>query len=130
MALWSIWSAPLYMSNDLRKIDRRAREILTSAHLIAINQDKLGVFGLMVGERRTDDGDFYQVFAKPILPLRHECPSFALVYLNRNTLGGQVKVGSHTFALKTRSFSPSLLSARRTCGQSKRARELLNFRPI
>lgn len=95
MALWCVWSAPLYMSNDLRNIHPRAKQILTNRHLIAINQDRLGVFGQMVEEKRgpNEEDQFYQAFVKPILPIRHECPSFALVYLNRNLLGGPTKVG-------------------------------------
>lgn len=96
--MWCLWSAPLYMSNDLRNIQPSARSILINSNLIAINQDKLGIFGQMVAEKRATNADkeaelYYQAFVKPILPIRGECPSFALVYFNRNLLGGQKKVG-------------------------------------
>lgn len=86
MALWSIWAAPLYMSNDLRSISESSLAILQNRNLIAVNQDKLGVLGLMTGEIK--DKNHYQAFVKPVLPLdTSKCPSFAIVYLNRNSLG-------------------------------------------
>ncbi len=45
MALWAIFAAPLIMSADLRNIPRWAKDILQNENMIAINQDKLGVFG-------------------------------------------------------------------------------------
>uniref|UniRef100_A0A6G1S877 Alpha-galactosidase n=1 Tax=Aceria tosichella TaxID=561515 RepID=A0A6G1S877_9ACAR len=89
MALWCVWSAPLYMSNDLRNIRPEFVRILQNEHLIAMDQDKLGVFGLMV--KQTEDG-LMQAWVKPILPVRNKCPSFAIVVLNRATLGNKRKV--------------------------------------
>jgi hypothetical protein len=48
MAIWSIWSAPLIMSNDLRTIHPAYREILLNRRLIAVDQDPLGIFGKLV----------------------------------------------------------------------------------
>jgi hypothetical protein len=45
MALWAIWSSPLFMSNDLRKLDPEMKKILQNKAVIAVNQDKLGVMG-------------------------------------------------------------------------------------
>ena len=45
MAMWAIWSAPLYMSNDLRKLRPEFKAILQNKNVIAINQDKLGIMG-------------------------------------------------------------------------------------
>ena len=42
MSMWSMWSVPLMMSNDLRKISADAKEILQNKAVIAINQDKHG----------------------------------------------------------------------------------------
>lgn len=89
MAIWCIWAAPLYMSNDLRAIGAPFVEVLQNRRLIGVNQDPLGVLGLMV--RQSDDG-LHQAFVKPIEPVRAGCPSFAVVYLNRNTLGNKQKV--------------------------------------
>lgn len=84
MAIWSIWSAPLFMSNDLRDIDPAMANVLKNEHLIDINQDQLGVFGLMVDNQR--DG-LIQAFVKPIETIKNGCPSFAIVYLYRDALG-------------------------------------------
>lgn len=89
MAIWAAWSAPLYMSNDLRLIGQRSAALLKNEHLIGVNQDPLGVWALMVGEQA--DGQL-QAFVKPIEPVRNNCPSFMVVYLNRSSLGNRVKV--------------------------------------
>ena len=46
--MWSIWSAPLLMSNDLRDIKPEFKAILQNKAVIAINQDKHGKFGKRV----------------------------------------------------------------------------------
>jgi hypothetical protein len=48
MSLWAIWSAPLFMSNDLRNITSWAKAILQNTEVIAINQDPLVVLGYRV----------------------------------------------------------------------------------
>ncbi len=48
MALWAIWSSPLYMSNDLRKLKPEMKKILQNKGVIAVNQDKLGIMGKRV----------------------------------------------------------------------------------
>lgn len=48
MALWAIFSAPLYMSNDLRQLRPEFKEILQNRHVIKVNQDELGIFGKRV----------------------------------------------------------------------------------
>lgn len=90
MAIWAAWSAPLYMSNDLRSISNHSAALLKNSHLIGVNQDPLGVWGLMVADAR---GGQLQAFVKPIEPVRNSCPSFMVVYLNRATLGNRMKVG-------------------------------------
>lgn len=45
MAIWSIWSAPLLMSNDLRYIAPAYKEILLNKKVIAVDQDPLGKMG-------------------------------------------------------------------------------------
>ena len=47
-AMWAIWSSPLYMSNDLRKLDPKSKKILQNKKIIAINQDPMGAFGRRV----------------------------------------------------------------------------------
>lgn len=50
MALWAIMAAPLLMSNDLRNICQRSKELLQNRHIIAINQDPLGKQGYLTGK--------------------------------------------------------------------------------
>ncbi|XP_037071760.1 alpha-galactosidase A-like, partial [Pollicipes pollicipes] len=45
MALWSVWAAPLIMSNDLRRLDAASAAILLNSEVIAVDQDTLGVLG-------------------------------------------------------------------------------------
>jgi alpha-galactosidase len=52
MALWAIWSSPLYMSNDLRKLRPEMKQILQNKAVIAVNQDKLGIMGKRVSHVR------------------------------------------------------------------------------
>lgn len=48
MSIWSIWSSPLIMSNDLRMIAPVFRDILLNRRVIAIDQDPLGIMGRLV----------------------------------------------------------------------------------
>lgn len=91
MALWAIWSAPLYMSNDLRNIRSESAQLLKNKHLIQVNQDRMGVWGLMVAQEWSGT---QQAFVKPIEPIKNGCPSFAILYLNRATIGKESKVSS------------------------------------
>jgi hypothetical protein len=52
MALWAIWSSPLYMSNDLRDLKPEMKKILQNKAVIAVNQDKLGIMGKRVSHVR------------------------------------------------------------------------------
>lgn len=47
-ALWSLLKSPLFIGADLRSLSREAKEILTAAEVIAVNQDPLGVAGDLV----------------------------------------------------------------------------------
>jgi len=47
-AFWSIFAAPLLMSNDLRAIDSEMKALLQNKDIIAVSQDKLGVEGRCV----------------------------------------------------------------------------------
>lgn len=48
MTIWSIWSAPLIMSNDLRTINGYFRGVLQKTSVIAVDQDPLGIMGRLV----------------------------------------------------------------------------------
>lgn len=61
-ALWSLFAAPLFMSNDLRDISQEARDILQNREVIAVNQDPLGKQGFCVAGC---DGNL-RVWARPL----------------------------------------------------------------
>ncbi|XP_062324067.1 alpha-N-acetylgalactosaminidase-like [Osmerus eperlanus] len=62
MALWAIMAAPLFMSNDLRTLDSRARAILQNKAAISINQDPMGV----QGRRLLKEKSGIDVFWRPL----------------------------------------------------------------
>ena len=66
MSLWAMMASPLAMSNDLRRMNDRTREILLNREVIAIDQDTLGE----VAERKLTTGDM-QVFVRRLSGNRH-----------------------------------------------------------
>ncbi|KAK6038511.1 hypothetical protein COOONC_23984 [Cooperia oncophora] len=87
MTLWSIWSSPLIMSNDLRTLNAEFREILQNRDVIAIDQDPLGVMGKLVKE------DFdVRIYAKPVTPVINGLTSFAVAVVNMNEYEGAVSL--------------------------------------
>lgn len=48
MAIWAILAAPLIMSTDLIRIRTEFKAILLNNEIIAVNQDELGIQGLLV----------------------------------------------------------------------------------
>uniref|UniRef100_H2ZPK5 Alpha galactosidase A C-terminal domain-containing protein n=1 Tax=Ciona savignyi TaxID=51511 RepID=H2ZPK5_CIOSA len=60
-AIWAMLAAPLFMSNDLNSLDPEVRAVLQNPHVIAVNQDPLGVQG-----KRYIKQDSIQVFSKPL----------------------------------------------------------------
>lgn len=63
------------MSNDLRDIDSRSKEILLNREIIAVNQDRLGKQGKRVVK---DTASFTEVWFRPLA----ECGSVAVVLLS------------------------------------------------
>ncbi|CAD5232457.1 unnamed protein product [Bursaphelenchus xylophilus] len=64
MSVWCIWSAPLIMSTDLRRIPAHLRAILQNREAISIDQDPMGRMGRMV----IKTSQLYY-FVKPITPV-------------------------------------------------------------
>jgi len=81
MAIWSIWSAPLLMSNDLRNIKKEYKEILLNSKVIAVDQDPLGIMG-QLKINSTNVG----IYLKPMTPVDKKTGdhSYAIVIFNRN----------------------------------------------
>ncbi|XP_065129142.1 alpha-galactosidase A isoform X2 [Paramisgurnus dabryanus] len=78
MAFWAIMAAPLLMSNDLRNICPKAKELLQNKQIIAISQDPLGQQGY-----RTIKSDNFEVWERPLSRNR-----LALAVINRQEIGG------------------------------------------
>jgi len=76
-SLWAVMSAPLMAGNDLRAMPPATREILGNKDVIAVDQDSLGVQGMLVQEPGID----LQVWSKPLAD-----GSRAVVLLNRSGL--------------------------------------------
>ena len=85
LAIWSIWSAPLFISADLNKIRPEEKKLLTNKHVIAVDQDEEGIFG-----RRVIKEGSFEVWLKPMSPItlgQVEHWQYAIVYFNRAVLG-------------------------------------------
>jgi len=82
MALWSIFAAPLLMSNDLASVSEESKAILLNKEIIAVDQDVLGKQGYMVG----GDGD-YRVWAREMSD-----GSFAVVLQNACVMNRYEKI--------------------------------------
>uniref|UniRef100_A0A915PND5 Alpha-galactosidase n=1 Tax=Setaria digitata TaxID=48799 RepID=A0A915PND5_9BILA len=83
MSIWSIWSSPLIMSNDLRLIAPVFRDILLNRRVIAIDQDPFGIMGRLVANS-TDIG----IYVKPVIPALplEQRYSYAVAVFNRNNV--------------------------------------------
>uniref|UniRef100_A0A914VZT5 Alpha-galactosidase n=1 Tax=Plectus sambesii TaxID=2011161 RepID=A0A914VZT5_9BILA len=81
MSIWSIWSAPLIMSNDLRLVAPVYKEILQNRRVIAIDQDPLGKMGRLVVNTTN-----VAVYVKSVTPTDENSSqsSFAVVIFNRH----------------------------------------------
>ncbi|XP_022098907.1 alpha-N-acetylgalactosaminidase-like isoform X2 [Acanthaster planci] len=77
MAMWSIFAAPLLMSNDLRNIQPVFRNILQNKEVIRINQDPLGKMGRRVLTYNSTVQIWVRTLAGP--------QEYALVFLNEAT---------------------------------------------
>jgi len=89
-ALWSIWSAPLLMSVDLRRMDPAAKAVVTNKAVIAIDQDPLGKQGQRVdgtGCNKQGNNCAQSVWAKPLAN-----GDIAVVLYNRESSGMPTKI--------------------------------------
>jgi alpha-galactosidase len=76
-SLWALMAAPLMAGNDVRTMPAATRDILLNKEVVAVDQDSLGVQGMLVQEAAPD----LQVWAKPLSD-----GSRAVVLFNRSTL--------------------------------------------
>jgi alpha-galactosidase len=82
-SLWALMAAPLMAGNDVRSMSPATREILLNREVIAVDQDSLGVQGMLVEEQ----ADGLQVWMKPL-----KDGSRAVVLLNRTVLQTPISV--------------------------------------
>ena len=75
MSIWSIACSPLFIGCDITDMDTDTEEILTNPHVLAVNQDSLGIAGKRILRRNGCD-----IFRKP---LKDGTAAFAVV--NRGT---------------------------------------------
>ena len=64
MALWSIMSAPLLMSNDLRTVSSQAVQLLQNENLIRVNQDPNGIQGRRIKKVKLNGSIFSRHFIR------------------------------------------------------------------
>jgi len=76
-SLWAVMAAPLMAGNDVRTMPPATRDILLNKEVVAVDQDSLGVQGMLVQEPAPD----LQVWSKPLSD-----GSRAVVLFNRSTL--------------------------------------------
>ncbi len=82
-SFWALWSAPLIVATDIRKLSPKKREILTNEEVIAVDQDPLAT----AGDRISADADGRQVWAKPLSDGTH-----AVILFNNKTRGSGTNV--------------------------------------
>eukprot|EP00928_Gymnodinium_smaydae_P096782 TRINITY_DN8618_c0_g1_i2.p1 TRINITY_DN8618_c0_g1~~TRINITY_DN8618_c0_g1_i2.p1 ORF type:complete len:340 (+),score=35.65 TRINITY_DN8618_c0_g1_i2:46-1065(+) len=111
-AMWSIFAAPLLMSNDLRNIDQSMKELLQNSDVIAVNQDKLGIEGRWVSGS-VPDGQ--SVWARP---LENDCVAVALLNGHAGVPGtpSNITFTSNAVGLKTAGFQVYDLLKRKPLG--------------
>ncbi|XP_035219890.1 alpha-galactosidase A-like [Stegodyphus dumicola] len=86
--LWSVMASPLLMSNDLRHIRKEFSDLLKNIEIISVNQDSLGKMGKQIYSKSN-----IEIWMRPISPVSDNYKySYAILFFNRNTLGGPQKV--------------------------------------
>lgn len=79
-SIWAMMAAPLMAGNDIRKMSKQTKEILTNKAIIAIDQDPLGIQGFKFA-----DTDSLQTWFKPL-----QNGDWAVCFLNRSSRVRQV----------------------------------------
>jgi len=73
-SMWSMIAAPLIAGNDIRKMSKETRQVLTNKEVVEVNQDKLGVQGFKYTAK-----DGLETWLKPL-----DGGKWAIVFLNRS----------------------------------------------
>ncbi|XP_060079424.1 alpha-N-acetylgalactosaminidase-like [Ylistrum balloti] len=100
MAMWAMFAAPLFMSNDLRNIRPESKALLQNKGVISVNQDPLGIQGRLVFSTGT-----IQVWIKPMAPIGNRS-AFALLNLANGGSVSKVSVkGARLGLLDSRGYN-------------------------
>ncbi|MEJ2678492.1 MAG: glycoside hydrolase family 27 protein [Gemmatimonadota bacterium] len=107
-SLWAIQAAPLIAGNDLRTMSEETKKILTNPEVIAVDQDSLGVQGILLSEYPPD----VQVWDKPLKDGSH-----AVALLNRAEVPTRITVSFYRMGLRTDSVEVRDLWAHKDLGR-------------
>ena len=110
-SLWAIMAAPLMAGNDVRAMSAATRDILTNPDVIAVDQDSLGLQGMLVREGPPE----LQVWAKPL-----KGGARALALLNRGDSAAKITARFDRLGLRTDSATVRDLWARADRGAFRR----------
>jgi len=110
-SLWAIMAAPLMAGNDVRAMSTATRDILTNPEVIAVDQDSLGVQGMLVRE----GPPALQVWAKPL-----KDGARAVALLNRGDTSATVTARFDRLGIRTDSAAVRDLWTRADRGAFKR----------
>ena len=110
-SLWAIMAAPLMAGNDVRAMSPATRDILTNAEVISVDQDSLGVQGMLVREGPPE----LQAWAKPL-----KDGARAVALLNRGDTAAKITARFDRLGLHTDSATVRDLWARADRGAFKR----------
>ncbi|MEJ2215438.1 MAG: glycoside hydrolase family 27 protein [Gemmatimonadota bacterium] len=107
-SLWAIQAAPLIAGNDLRTMSDETKKILTNPEVIAVDQDSLGVQGILLSEYPPE----VQVWDKPLKDGSH-----AVALLNRAEVPTRITVYLYRLGLRTDSVDMRDLWAHKDLGR-------------
>jgi len=91
MSLWAVMAAPLIAGNDLRTMSPATKAILTNPEVIAVDQDALGVQGILASEVPPE----LQVWSKPL-----QDGSWAVALLNRSSAAATIVASFRRLGLR------------------------------
>lgn len=92
-SMWAILAAPLIAGNDLRNMSSATLAILAAPEVIAVDQDALGVEGVLLSNVSTATGPL-QVWARPL-----STGAIATAFVNRSAAPANITVSWTSFGI-------------------------------
>lgn len=90
MTMWAIAAAPLVIGSDPRELSEASLDILRNEEVLAVNQDRLGIQGVRVGDAGTTE-----TWVKPLSD-----GSMAVALLNRGSTPARITTTADAVGLK------------------------------